>query len=161
LTAFSPAPTLLTRIMALSQLVSDDVVQDTPALTAAAAENSEVLVDNYKSFQYTPISSAESETPILSFSNLTVEYVAANAIESAATQALTLLRKSFRSGGEEAAVRSKKVILRKVSGELTSGFWGILGQSGSGKVCVPMFRSDVSLYHLIAVVLFVSRRLLY
>ena len=135
MTAFSPAPTLLTRIMAL---VSDDVVQDTPALTAAAAENSEVLVDKYKSFQYTPISSADSETPILSFSNLTVEYVAANAIESAATQALTLLRKSFRSGGEEAAVRSKKVILRKVSGELTSGFWGILGQSGSGKVCVPI-----------------------
>ena len=96
-------------------------------------DSSEVLVDKYNSFQYAPIVNADSETPVLSFSNLTIEFVAANAIESAVTQSLSLLRKTFGSG-EEGAVKSKKVILRKVSGEITSGFWGILGQSGSGKV---------------------------
>jgi len=129
-------------------LVSTEVhdVQDPPVLTAAA-DNSEVLVDKHKSVQYSPIVSADSETPVLSFSNLTIEYVAANAIESAATQSLTFLRKSFGSGEEAAAVRSKKVIIRKVSGELTSGFWGILGQSGSGKVCSYLF----DLYYVLCI----------
>lgn len=76
---------------------------------------------------YAPVAT-DSDTPVISFSNLSIEYVAASAIEAAGLQALSLGR-----GGQD-NIKSKKVILKRVSGEITSGLWGILGLSGSGKV---------------------------
>ena len=96
------------------------------------SSEAQTIFQKYATQQYAPVITEDTQTPVISFSNLTIEYVAANVIESAATNTLSLLR--HYGGYGNAAVKSKKIVLKRVSGEITSGLWGILGLSGSGKV---------------------------
>ena len=102
---------------------------ENPALGNKGEANS----DAYESSSYAPIVPAGSDTPVISFVNLTIEYVAATALESAASNAISVLR-NMLSGKKANKQQSKKVILHGVTGAISGGFWGILGLSGSGKV---------------------------
>ena len=83
---------------------------------------------------YAPIIVENSDTPVISFSNLTVEHLpTTTALKDLALRHFSSKGSSLHEGG--------KVILNNISGVITSGLWGILGPSGSGKVSLYIHSS--------------------
>lgn len=94
-------------------------------------------VDSYISSSYAPFIPDGDITPVLTFSNLTIENVPPTAaIKSLLAPITSRLFQSVPNLESKIGVPvsgERKTILKNVSGTITSGFWGIMGASGSGK----------------------------